>query len=95
MRTEPADDADVVTRIDAQPGRCFSLAEVSVDPPDTTGRSAEAYTVWYRIEMPSGETGWVRAVVPSGADEGSDGRPSTVRFVLLPAIEGNDPAAEG
>ena len=95
VRTEPTDDADALTRIEVEPGHRFSLVDVSVDPPDITGSSAEAYAVWYRIETQPGEAGWVRAVVPSEADRGSDGRPSTVRFVLLPAIEGNDPTAEG
>ncbi len=95
LRAKPADDADVVARIEAEPGRRFSLADVNVDQPATTGTSAEAYTVWYRIETGSGEAGWVRAMVASEVDQGSDGRPSTVRFVLLPAIEGNDSVEGG
>ncbi|MDQ4099758.1 MAG: M23 family metallopeptidase [Chloroflexota bacterium] len=95
LRAKPVDGADLVTRVEAEPGRRYALADVSVDLPDTTGSSAEAYAVWYHIETQSGQAGWVRAAVPSEADRGSDGRPSTVRFVLLPAIEGNDPTAEG
>ena len=54
---------------------------------DTTGTSAEAYRVWYRIALPDGAEGWVRAATAVANDTGSDGRPSSVRFDFLPAVE--------
>jgi hypothetical protein len=50
------------------------------------GMSAEAYRLWYRIALPDGNEGWVRAAVPTDYDTGSDGRPSSVRFDFLPAL---------
>ena len=55
----------------------------------STGTSAEAYRVWYRIALPDGGEGWVQAAVPADYDTGSDGRPSSVRFDFLPAAVPN------
>ena len=52
---------------------------------DSTGTSAEAYQVWYQIEV-EGEPAWVQAAVPVFNDTGSDGRPSSVRFDFLPLV---------
>jgi murein DD-endopeptidase MepM/ murein hydrolase activator NlpD len=90
LRADPTDDADVVQSITAEPGSRFPLVDVRADQADTDGTSAEAYSVWYRIQPERGEPGWVRAVVASTMDTGADNRPSSLRFVLLPAIEGAD-----
>jgi hypothetical protein len=68
------------------PGADFSLLEIAAGAEDTTGTSAEAYRLWYRIALPTGDEGWVQAAVPPTNDTGSDGRPSSVRFDFLPAV---------
>ena len=46
--------------------------------------SATAYRVWYRVVLDDGRTGWLAALFADAYDTGSDGAPSSVRFVLLP-----------
>ena len=48
---------------------------------------ADAYRVWYQIALPDSDRAWARAAIPSTNDTDSDGRPSSVRFDLLPAID--------
>ena len=69
-------------------GERFELLEIAAGPPDGTGTSALAYDVWFRVALPVGGAGWMRAVVPDNGDVGSDGRPSSVRPVLLPVPDG-------
>lgn len=83
----PADDADLIATVSLEPGQRFSLTDVQTRQPDDDGTSAEAYDIWYQIELDGGELGWVRAVLPSTNDTGSDGRASSLRFVLLPAVD--------
>jgi hypothetical protein len=85
----PAGDAgaEAVAEISAiTPGAVFSLLEIVAGAEDTTGTSAEAYRLWYRIALPTGGEGWVQAAIPTPYDTGSDGRPSSVRFQFLPAV---------
>jgi hypothetical protein len=88
----PAGDAgaeDVAEISAITPGAVFSLLEIAAGAEDTTGTSAEAYRLWYRIALPTGDEGWVQAAVPSTNDTGSDGRPSSIRFDFLPAAMPN------
>lgn len=55
--------------------------------PSTTG--AQSYAVWYRLALPDGRSAWASGLVPSDSDTGSDGRPSSVRFNLLPLTFGD------
>jgi hypothetical protein len=64
-------------------GDRFALLAIETGAEDATGTSAAAYRLWYRIVLPSGETGWVQAAVPSAEYAGSDGRPAAVRFDFL------------
>jgi hypothetical protein len=92
--TAPASepDAEAVAELSAiTPGAAFALREIAAGPEDTTGTSAEAYRLWYRLALPTGEEAWVQAAVPSTNDTGSDGRPSSVRFDFLPAIKADQP----
>ena len=85
----PAGDAgaEAFAEISAiTPGAAFSLLEIAVGAEDTTGTSVEAYRLWYRIALPTGDAGWVQAAVPTPYDTGSDGRPSSVRFDFLPRV---------
>lgn len=81
------DDAEQIDTLDLGPGDRLALYSVATRDPARDVTSAEGYRLWYRVETPGGERGWVQAAVPSTADTGSDGRPSTVQLVLLPAIE--------
>jgi murein DD-endopeptidase MepM/ murein hydrolase activator NlpD len=53
------------------------------EAPRETG--AEAYRLWYQLALGDGVTGWVQAAVPSADETGGDGRPASVRLILLPA----------
>ncbi|HYH12594.1 MAG TPA: hypothetical protein VD789_09600, partial [Thermomicrobiales bacterium] len=55
-----------------------------IGDPASTETSAYAYRIWYRVELPSGKSGWLPAVLPSDRDVASDGRPTGLRLVLLP-----------
>jgi len=85
LRREADEGAERTGMITLAPGDRYPLLAVDVGPPASGGTSAEAYQVWYRIETADGP-GWVRAAVPSTFDTGSDGRPSSVELVLLPAV---------
>lgn len=66
-------------------GAEYEVVEVDVGAADGEGTSAEAYRVWYRLRLPGGpDPAWVQAVSPDAAETGADGRPSSVRLVLLP-----------
>jgi len=86
VRDRPADDADIMATVAIEPGQRLSLTDVQAGQPDDDGTSAESYDIWYRIGLDGDESGWVRAVLPSTNDTGSDGRASSLRFVLLPAV---------
>ncbi len=72
-------------RLALVPGDRYPLLEIRAGPEDASGTSAEAYDLWYRIALPNGESAWVQAAVPSTFETGSDGRPATVVFNLVPA----------
>lgn len=70
-----------------QPGERYRLLAIHAGPEDARATSALAYVLWYRIALPDGRGGWVQAAVPSSFDTGGDGRPSSVYFNLVPALE--------
>jgi murein DD-endopeptidase MepM/ murein hydrolase activator NlpD len=86
--TAPADvdGAEVIGDLALAPGDRFALRELATGVEDSTGTSAEAYRLWYRVTLPNGGEGWVQAAVPSTNDTGSDGRPSSVRLDFVPAV---------
>ncbi len=66
-------------------GQEYPVVEVDVGPEDGEGTSADAYRVWVRIRIPDRpDPAWIQAVVPDAMETGADGRPSSVRLVLLP-----------
>jgi hypothetical protein len=73
--------------IGLESGARFTLLAVRVGPEATQATSAQSYVLWYRVRLPDGREGWLQAAVPSDFETGSDGRPSTTRFNLLPTIE--------
>ena len=80
------DDADVIGDLFLSPGDRYPLLTIDAGEEDALGTSAKAFRVWYQIAAPDGGEGWVRAAVPVDYDTGSDGRPSSVRFDLLPGV---------
>jgi hypothetical protein len=86
LHSQPSEGAEVLTTARAEPGQRFPLVDVRAAQVDSDGTSAEAYSVWYHIQLDQDVSGWVRAIVPSTRDTGSDGRASSLRFVLLPAV---------
>jgi murein DD-endopeptidase MepM/ murein hydrolase activator NlpD len=81
-----ADDAELIGEVALVPGEHFPLRAVDAGAEDALSTSAEAYRVWHQIELPQGGEGWVQAAIPTADDTGSDGRPSSVRFDLLPGV---------
>ena len=65
-------------------GDRYPLRSIATGSEASDRSSAEGYRLWYRIEAPDRDPAWVRAAVPSSADTGSDGRPSSISFILLP-----------
>jgi hypothetical protein len=53
---------------------------------DSRQRGAGGYALWYQVRLPDGSTGWLQGAAPSTFETGSNGRPATVRFDLLPAV---------
>jgi hypothetical protein len=77
--------SEPLARLAPTPGERYPLLAIDAGPEASDGTSAEAYHLWYQLGLPGGTEGWVQAAVPSPNDTGSDGRPSSVQFVLLPA----------
>jgi Peptidase family M23 len=84
--TAPADvdGAESIGDLALIPGDRYSLLAVDAGEEASTGTSAEAYRLWYRITLADGKEGWVQAAVATDHDSGSDGRPSSVQVHFLP-----------
>ncbi len=80
------EEARSISEVTLPPGDRFPLLEVRAGAEDARSTSAEGYAVWYRLGLPDGRRGWVQAAVPSTAETGSDGRPSSVVFNFYPAV---------
>jgi murein DD-endopeptidase MepM/ murein hydrolase activator NlpD len=78
--------AERLATLTVRPGERLPLIAVRVGAEDSRGTSAEAYELWYQVELPDNLTGWIQAAVPSTSDTGADGRPSGVRFTLYPLV---------
>jgi hypothetical protein len=74
-----------LAELSLQPGQRYPLLETWTGAEDTRATSAQGYRLWYRLRLPDGREGWVQAAVPTTFETGSDGRPATVRFNLVPA----------
>ena len=84
---EGKDDARPVGDLRLRAGDQYDLLALEAGREATTETSAEGYRLWYRIALPGGERAWVQAAVPSTAETGSDGRPSSVRYDFLSTFE--------
>ncbi|CAN5524034.1 hypothetical protein BH23CHL4_BH23CHL4_22820 [soil metagenome] len=82
--------SDVLGEIGLIAGKRYPRLDIRSGPIDETGTSAEAYSVWYRIELPDGGNGWVRALNASTDETGSDGRPSALQRDFLIAVESGE-----
>lgn len=80
------DEASEIGVLDLYPGTRFAVLAVDAGQAASASTSADAYSLSYLIDLGDGASGWVRAAVADNGDTGSDGRPSSVRFVLLPDI---------
>ena len=78
------DGAELIGELVIAVGERYALLDIDAGAEDSTETSADAYRVWYRIALPDGDDGWVRAAVPSDNDTGSDGSPSSVLLEFLP-----------
>jgi hypothetical protein len=86
---EPPDVAEVkqAGELPLTAGDRYRLRAIETGDEASLETSAEGYRVWYQIEVPTVGLTWVQAAVPSTNDAGSDGRPSSVSFNLLPALK--------
>jgi murein DD-endopeptidase MepM/ murein hydrolase activator NlpD len=80
-------DAVRIGDLPLQPGDRYRLISIAAGPDASEQTSAEAYRLWYRIDVPGVGRVWVQAAIPSSHDTGSDGRPASIRFDFLPAID--------
>ena len=89
LLTNPGDhdNAERMETLDLKPGDRLAWIGTATRAPDRKDTSALSYRLWYRVETERGERGWINAIRPSTRESGSDGRPSMVELVLLPAIE--------
>lgn len=85
LRATPESNGTVLDELVLEAGGGYFVEDVSVGEHITTEMSAVAYDVWYRVMLDSGSTGWLPALIADDNDTGSDGRPSSVRPILLPA----------
>lgn len=85
------DDAAPQGELQLAAGDRYGLVGIDAGAEDTTGTSAEAYRLWYRIVVPGwDEPAWVRALEPTMEATGSDGRPSSLRFDFVPFVQGSE-----
>jgi murein DD-endopeptidase MepM/ murein hydrolase activator NlpD len=83
----PADrrQAEQIGELRLTTGERYPLRQIAAGPGATDGWSAERYRLWYRVALDGAEeSGWIQAALPSDRESGSDGRPSAVRFQLIP-----------
>jgi murein DD-endopeptidase MepM/ murein hydrolase activator NlpD len=85
----PSDHANAerIGDLALHPGDHYRLISIAAGPDASEETSAEAYRLWYRIDVPNVGRAWVQAAIPSSHDTGSDGRPSSITFNFLPAID--------
>lgn len=88
MRSLPWESVDTVDLglIDLIPGRQYAVQAVDAGREASEDTSAEGYFLSFLIDDGNGTSGWVRAAVADNSDTGSDGRPSSIKFALLPVL---------
>lgn len=79
-RTHAAASTETVT---LTPGQRLPLLEIATGAEATLDTSAGAYSIWCKVELPTGDTGWLPAVRATNEYVQTDGRPATIRIDLL------------
>jgi len=74
----PDVDASPFATMIVSSGVTVPVGQLQAGDPAGTGTSAETYDCWLRLDTGSGEVEWVRAMMPSATETGSDGRPSSL-----------------
>ena len=87
LMAAPISGSDSAGRIDLAAGTRYEVQAINAGPEASNETSAVAYMLWYLIDADPDGTGWVRAAIADGQDAGTDGRPSSVRFLLLPVLD--------
>ncbi len=68
--------------IEVSPGLLLGVLDLAIGDVATRETSAGSYLLWANIAT-GDATGWLQVAVPSAADTGTDGRPSSVEFPFL------------
>ncbi len=84
LHAAPDENAEIIAGPSLRAGDRFELLAIEAGASDSVETSALGYQVWYQIRWPENGAGWVRALTPDFGDVGSDGRPSSLRPVVLP-----------
>jgi hypothetical protein len=80
---EPDPGSESIGAITLDADTVLQVIDLSTGDPAATATSAEAYDAWFRIDLETGDQGWVRDAIPSTRETGSDGRPSAVDLPFL------------
>lgn len=86
LRAMPSHEAEGVGNVTLRVGARLLVFDVKTDDPASTNTSALGYRVWYRVGLEDGGSGWLPALLADDHDTGSDGRPSSLRPLLLPVV---------
>ncbi len=78
------DGAVPIGEIRLEPGAVWPVVNRSAGRANTRETSALAYRLWVKIKLDDGSSGWIAALSASDETVGVDGRPTAVRFNLLP-----------
>ncbi|MGD9713337.1 MAG: murein hydrolase activator EnvC, partial [Thermomicrobiales bacterium] len=73
-----------IAELSLAPGDAVSVLDRSAGRANTRATSADGYRLWVKVGFNESESGWVAAVEASDETTGIDGRPSAIRFNLLP-----------
>ncbi len=76
-------DGAITASIVVTPGQRLPLLEIAAGDEATRATSADAYSIWFKVELPGGDTGWLPAVRVSNEYVQTDGRPAAIRIDLL------------
>jgi len=76
--------SEEVGTLTLQQGRVLQLHDVFAWDEAASGTSAGATQLWHYITADNGDSGWIRAIVPTPDEVEADGRGASLRFVLVP-----------
>lgn len=76
-------DSETTTNVALTPGQRLPLLEIATGDEATLETGADAYSIWCKVELPAGGTGWIPAVRATDEYVQTDGRAATIRIDLL------------